>query len=252
MIQPASNKCLQCDAHCVRAPEARRPTLNDKRAMVSAGYKHMKLTEQLGIWSRAFGRGVFPHQMTWFLDLPGRGLLMSAKTVAGRLSVTANAQVLEIGPGSGYYSVEAARRIPDGRLTLLDVQPEMLAKSADKLKAAGMSNFVTQQADGQSLPFEDASFDAIFMVTVFGEIEGRDPFLTEARRVLRPNGVLSITEHHPDPDFEPAASVASCLEAHGFKALQQLGWRWAYTLNAIKADNADANSQSTDPNAIVR
>ena len=45
----------------------------------------MKLREQFGIWSRAFGRGVFPHQMSWFLDLPGRGLIMSAKTVAARL-----------------------------------------------------------------------------------------------------------------------------------------------------------------------
>jgi ubiquinone/menaquinone biosynthesis C-methylase UbiE len=194
----------------------------------------MKLAEQLETWSRAFGRGVFPHQMAWVLDLPGRGLIMSARTVAGRLPIRPDAKVLEVGAGSGYYSVEVARRIPDGELTLIDLQQEMLEKCAEKLKSAGIRNFSTRQADGKSLPFADGSFDALFMVTVFGEIEDREAFLREAARVLRPNGLISITEHHPDPDFEPAHEVAECLDEHGFVPLQKLGWRWAYTLNASK------------------
>jgi ubiquinone/menaquinone biosynthesis C-methylase UbiE len=192
----------------------------------------MKRFEKLRTLTRAFGRGVFPHQMTWVLDLPGRGLIMSPRTVAGRLPVRPDAQVLEVGAGSGYYSEAVARRIPDGHLTLLDIQPEMLAKCAEKLRAAGIENFSTQPADGKSLPFADNSFDALFLVTVFGEIEAREAFLSEAHRVLRPQGVLSITEHHPDPDFEPAQDVVDCLRANGFVLLQKLGWRWAYTLNA--------------------
>lgn len=200
-----------------------------------------RMLSQIGIWSRAFGRGVFPHQMTWFLNLPGRGLIMSAKTVAERLPVKPDAQVLEIGPGSGYYSVEVARRIPDGALTLLDIQQEMLEKSASKLKAAGITNFFTKQSDAKSLPFENGAFDALFLVTVFGEIDARESFLQEAARVLKENGVLSITEHHPDPDFENAEKVAECLQRHGFVPLQKLGWRWAYTLNASKVGAGEAN-----------
>lgn len=90
----------------------------------------MGIRDIASIWARAFGRGVFPHQMTWVLDLPGRGLIMSAKKVAKRLPVKDNAKVLEIGPGSGYYSIEMAKRIPEGELTLLDIQPEMLEKCA--------------------------------------------------------------------------------------------------------------------------
>ncbi|PVY77577.1 methyltransferase family protein [Tamilnaduibacter salinus] len=199
----------------------------------------MTLRDQPGIWSRAFGRGVYPHQMSWVLDLPGRGVIMSAATVAGRLPVKPDAQVLEIGPGSGYYSVEVARRVPEGGLTLVDVQQQMLDKSANKLRAAGITHFSTQQSDGQSLPFEDGAFDALFLVTVFGEIEARESFLKEASRVLKDDGVLSITEHHPDPDFESSEAVSECLRQHGFVPLQKLGWRWAYTLNAANA-GADA------------
>jgi len=192
----------------------------------------LKLTDYFGILARAFGRGVFPHQMTWVLDLPGRGLIMPANTVARRLPVKQDAQVLEIGPGSGFYSVQAAKRIPRGRLTLLDIQPEMLKKSARKLQAAGLSNFDTRQADGKCLPFENDTFDAIFMVTVFGEIEDRESFLLEAARVLKPGGVISITEHHPDPDFEPAQAISTQLAKYGFEPEAKQGWRWAYTLNA--------------------
>lgn len=195
----------------------------------------MKLSEQMGVLTRAFSRGVFPHQLSWFLDLPGRGLIMSARTVAERLPVKPNASVLEIGPGSGYYSAEVARRIPEGNLTLLDIQERMLEKTASKLTAEGITNFSTRQADGKSLPFETGTFDAVFLVTVFGEIEGRASFLEEAARVLKKDGVLSITEHHPDPDFENAEELAASLEKHGFVPLQKLGWRWAYTLNASKS-----------------
>ncbi len=135
--------------------------------------------------------------------------------------------------------MEVARRIPDGKLTLLDIQQEMLEKCAAKLRSVGIANFSTKLADGKSLPFDDGSFDVLFLVTVFGEIEERDAFLGEAARVLRPNGVLSITEHHPDPDFEHAHEVAVCLRAHGFVPLQKLGWRWAYTLNASKGSASE-------------
>lgn len=195
----------------------------------------MKLTEHLDIWKRALGKGVFPHQLTWILDLPGRGLIMSARTVASRLPIAPDAAVLEVGPGSGYYSVEVARRIPDGHLALLDIQQGMLDQSAQKLSAAGLRNFSTHRSDGQAMPFDTASFDAIFLVTVFGEIEARDGFLREARRVLKPGGVLSITEHHPDPDFESAAEVEKAARAHHFAPIQTLGWRWAYTLNLAAA-----------------
>ena len=48
------------------------------------------------------------------------------------------------------------------------------------------------QADGERLPFADAAFDAVLMVQVFGGMRGWRRVLAEARRVLRPHGVLLI------------------------------------------------------------
>lgn len=191
----------------------------------------MDTKKYMEIIRNAFGRGVFPHEMTWFLDLPGRGFIMSAKTVANRLPVASNATVLEVGPGSGYYSIEIAKKLVHGRLEILDIQKEMLEKCQSKLDRAGLQNYSTNLGDGKILPFNDNEFDAICMVTVFGEIEGRQEFLEESRRVLKPNGILSITEHHPDPDFEHAKGLQEEVEKHDFIMLQKLGWRWAYTAN---------------------
>lgn len=86
-----------------------------------------------GTIARTLGRGVFPHQLSWLIDNAARRLIVSPRTVADRLSLTPASRLLEIGPGSGYFSGEFAKRLPRGRLELFDLQPEMLAKAKAKL-----------------------------------------------------------------------------------------------------------------------
>ena len=77
-----------------------------------------------GILRRFFGKGIYPSQISFWLDFPLRRLILSPKKLADRLHLKENFQVLEIGPGSGYFSVEVARRIPHGHLELFDLQKE--------------------------------------------------------------------------------------------------------------------------------
>lgn len=176
-------------------------------------------------------RGVFPHEMSFFLDLPWRNVMLSPRTLAARLPLTAASRVLEVGAGSGFYSAEVARAIPKGRLELLDLQPEMLRKAKLKLEAGGFPNVGYTAADAGSLPFADESFDLLFLVAVLGEIADRGAFLVEAHRVLKPGGVLSVSEHLPDPDFSPCTKVRSLVEKAGFKFLWRRGAWWSYTAN---------------------
>lgn len=185
----------------------------------------------LDIIQRTFTKGVLPHQFAWICDLPGRNLILSPKVVAQRLPIRESAQVLEIGPGSGHHSLEVAKRIPRGTLHLTDIQTEMLQKTASRLTKAGLTNFETTPTNGESLPYNDNSFDALFMVTVFGEISEQYRMLHEAKRVLKPHGILSISEHHPDPDFESAKTIKTKAESAGLVSLQTLGFRYSYTAN---------------------
>ena len=182
-----------------------------------------------GAWRRTLGRGIFPHQMAWFLELPWRRLVLSPRLLASRLPLRPDACVLEIGAGSGYYSVEVARRVPDGRMELFDIQPEMLERCRRKVEAAGLANVGYTHGDGASLPFADGRFDVVYMVAVFGEIGDPAGCLEGIRRVLKPGGVLSISEHLPDPDFSPPGALRKAVERHGFMLEKQSGRRWAYT-----------------------
>ena len=142
--------------------------------------------------------------------------------------------MLEIGAGSGYYSLEVARRVSEGQLVLLDLQPEMLKKAQKKIDEERLSNIGFTLADASNLPFKEHSFDVIFLITVLGEIANQENFLTEALRVLKPDGILSISEHLPDPDFSPFVKVKSLVQKEGFKLFKQYGVKWSYTANFRK------------------
>ena len=114
--------------------------------------------------------GVFPHEMSFLLDLPWRNIVLSPQTLVARLSLRATSHVLEVGAGSGFYSVEVARKISEGHLVLLDLQPEMLKKAQQKFKAKWLSNVGYTLADAGKLPFKEDAFDVIFLVAVLGEI----------------------------------------------------------------------------------
>lgn len=104
----------------------------------------MSLRRQLGDVRRAIGKGVFPQQFSWLLELRARRLLLSPARLAARLRVEPDLSVLEVGAGSGFYSIDVARRLTRGRLSLVDVQPGMLQRCRAKADAAGLARAALQ------------------------------------------------------------------------------------------------------------
>lgn len=196
----------------------------------------MIVNRWVSTFKNGFGRGIFPHQLSFFLDLPWRNIVLSPRKLVSRLALTARDHVLEVGAGSGFYSVEVARRVSKGHLELLDIQPEMLKKAQPKLEVEGLFNAGYMIADAGLLPFKEHSFDVVFLVAVLGEIADQKAFLSEAHRVLKPAGMLSISEHYPDPDFSPFAKVKLLIEKEGFEVSERYGAKWNYTVNFRKSE----------------
>jgi ubiquinone/menaquinone biosynthesis C-methylase UbiE len=194
----------------------------------------MSVSRWISSFKNAFGRGVFPHRMSFILELPLRRTLLSPRKLSNRLALTATSHVLEVGAGSGFYSVEVASSVSRGHFQLLDIQLEMLEKARHKLEAEGLFNVGYTVADGARLPFRNDCFDLLFLATVFGEIVKQHEFLGEAYRVLKPGGVLSISEHLPDPDFSPFTKLKLIVERGGFTFFERYGVRWNYTANFKK------------------
>src|ERR671911_247659 len=116
------------------------------------------------------------------------------------LSPEPGERVLEVGPGTGYYSLDAARWLePDGNLEVLDTQQEMLDHTKRRAHALSISNIIPTRGDAQALPYPDGHFDAAYLVATLGEVPGEGRALRELRRVLERGGRLVVGEVLLDP-----------------------------------------------------
>jgi SAM-dependent methyltransferase len=111
-------------------------------------------------------------------------------------------RILEVGPGTGYYSLEVAEWVkPDGTLDILDLQQEMLDHTMRAAGERGLTNITATQGDATSLPYEDGSFDAAYLITTLGEIPDQEAALREISRVLTSSGRLVVGELLGDPHY---------------------------------------------------
>ncbi len=178
------------------------------------------------------GRGkVFPADQARSLLNPLRRLVQSpGRTVAAmRLGITD--RVLELGAGPGFFSPSIAAAVPNGELVVGDLQFEMVAMASSRL--AGHTNVRFAQADAMHLPFASATFDAVLLATMLGEVPDPPACLGEVRRVLRPGGAVSISETRRDSDFIPLAQLRSIVEPAGFAFDARSGVGWQYVARFV-------------------
>jgi ubiquinone/menaquinone biosynthesis C-methylase UbiE len=155
--------------------------------------------------------------------------------VLDRVGICPGERVLELGPGPGVFTIEAAHRAePGGKLLAVDIQPQMIAAVERKVRESKLNNVETYIADAAHLPMNDGSVDRAFLVTVLPEIPDRKRALNELQRVLKPAGVLSITEEFLDPDYPLAKTTIRRVEEAGFELKERHGNGWIYTLNFRK------------------
>jgi ubiquinone/menaquinone biosynthesis C-methylase UbiE len=129
----------------------------------------------------------------------------------------------------------------------VDIEPVLVEKLKAKVGRLGLDNVEARVGDACALPFDDGTFDVVFLISVLGEIPDPVGALREARRVLKPDGVLSITEFLPDPDYPLRRTVMRWAEAAGFDLVGREGNLFCYTLNFSPVARREA-MPTTSPN----
>jgi ubiquinone/menaquinone biosynthesis C-methylase UbiE len=128
----------------------------------------------------------------------------------------AGTSVLEAGCGVGAQTIILARNNPDTKITSIDLEEDSLRAARDRVSSEGFRNVTFHQSDIFHLPFEDDSFDHVFVCFVLEHIPDPVEALRCLRRVLKQGGTITVIEgdhgsayFHPDSLY--ARKAIQCL-----------------------------------------
>ena len=142
------------------------------------------------------------------------------------LELAPDAVLADIGAGSGYYSFRIARKLPQGKVVAVDIQPEML----DFLKAESVKLGVTNvqphlgAIDDVKLP--PASIDAALMVDAYHEFDHPVEMLASLRSALKPKGRIYLLEYRAEDDNVPIKPHHKMTEVQARKEFEAAGFRF--------------------------
>ena len=106
--------------------------------------------------------------------------------------------VADLGSGSGFYAVESARAVgSEGRVYAIDVQKDLLERIKTSANAERLFNIEVIWGDIEKIggtKLAGASIDAIIISNTLFQIENKDDFLSEIKRILRPKGKVLVVD----------------------------------------------------------
>ena len=173
----------------------------------SGGFHHS--FSQAEVWAKEF-------------DDPSRDAWQKPDQVLDALTLDRKALVADIGAGTGYFSVRLAKRVPEGKVFAIDVEPDMLRYLSERAHREHLNNVfpVVANQEGPNIP---ESVDVIMVVDTYHHIDDRLAYFARLKKSLRPQGRLAIVDFKPDspegppPEHRiPAEKVAEELKAAGY------------------------------------
>ncbi len=157
---------------------------------------------------------VCPWWIGYFLVSPLRTLFQDPAKILGPF-VREGMTVLEPGPGMGFFTLEAARRVgPRGRVVAVDLQPRMLAALRRRAARAGLADWIdAREARPETLGVGDLAgkVDLALALLVVHEFPDAGRFFAEVGATLAPGGKILVAE--PRGHVTPAAFDASLAAA---------------------------------------
>ncbi|MFZ1142603.1 MAG: class I SAM-dependent methyltransferase [Candidatus Sulfotelmatobacter sp.] len=157
-------------------------------------------------------------------DSPGREDRLQINRVMDILGVAPGKAVADIGAGSGWFTVRAARRVGgSGLVYAVDINPEAIRYVAERARKEQLQNVKTilSQADNPLLPA--SSVDAVLLLKAYHEVAQPVTLLQNLRAALRPGAKVGVIDRNGNGENHGVGRDIVIREAKeaGYKLLQQ-------------------------------
>jgi phosphatidylethanolamine/phosphatidyl-N-methylethanolamine N-methyltransferase len=143
----------------------------------------------------------------------------------GHMNIADTDRVLDLGIGTGvslnYYPKK-------GRIVGVDLSAGMLRECRKKIAERGLDHATVFQGDAMKLPFEDDTFDHIFISHVISVVSDPYRLVREAQRVAKPGARIVIVNH-----FQSTNRFIALVEKWLCPLCTKLGWRSDLPLNDL-------------------
>lgn len=172
-----------------------------------------------------------PHQWGRLLDHPWRLLYRKPAETVDAFGITPNMTVLDLGCGTGAFTVELAQRVgAGGRVHAVDLQEDFLQQARQRVQSAGLQERVHfHHCGAYALPLDTSTVDLAIVIATLSQIADKMLALRELWRVLKPGARLAISEELPDPAYAPPPLVRRWVTAAGYRPVGQSGTPFCYS-----------------------
>ncbi len=134
---------------------------------------------------------------------------------------------LDVATGAGHTALAFAPHV--AKVVATDLTPAMLEKTAELAAGRRLANLETRPADAETLPFEAGTFDLVTCRLAFHHFPNPRQALAEFARVLKPGGVLGLTDNIVVPDKQAAGYY------NAYEKLRDPSHNWVYPLVRLRA-----------------
>lgn len=168
---------------------------------------------------------VMSHWGIDWLERPERQFEENSDLLLKNLNLKPGMQIADIGAGSGYYSSLMAKRIGNGKVYAVDVEPQMILFLNERIKEEKLSNVTTVLGSETSVSLPSSSMDLMLLVDVYHEFSFPYEMGLSMYNALKPNGRLVLVEFRSEDESVPIKTIHKMSEAQSVKELKAVGFR---------------------------
>lgn len=189
-----------------------------------------------GIGKYYFGREIaltMGHGAAWWLDRPDREKEEAPSALVKNLDLAPDAEIADIGAGSGFFSFMLSPKVPKGKVYAVDIQPEMLDLVNKKKAEQGITNVETVLGQADDTKLAADSIDAVLLVDAYHEFSHPREMLDSLFRALRPGGRVFLLEYRAEDPDVPIKPLHKMTLAQAKKEFEASGFEWLETRNFL-------------------